>query len=306
MTLTIAPVTTSKKRGLPVVNNAPPALQRPSWLRVRAPNGQRYEQLRQLVEHKRLHTVCASASCPNMGECWERGTATFMILGNTCSRACRFCQVQSGRPEPVDLQEPQRLAEAAALMQLRHVVITSVARDDLPDGGAQHFAHCLQAVHEKLPQATLEVLVPDFAGVAASIATVVNTTVSVFNHNLETVKRLTPHVRAKATYARSLQVLAIAKRLAAPHLQTKSGLMLGLGEQLGEVQQTLHDLRAVGVNIVTLGQYLRPSPRHAPMRRFVPPEQFDQLAAFARSLGFSHVTSGPLVRSSYHAEQATR
>ncbi|MEM7589741.1 MAG: lipoyl synthase [Myxococcota bacterium] len=303
MTSVTTQITTSKKRGLPVVSNPPPAPQRPSWLRVRAPSGKNYEQLRQLVENKHLHTVCASASCPNMGECWERGTATFMILGNTCSRACRFCHVDSGRPDPVDLQEPQRLAQAAALMQLRHVVITSVARDDLPDGGAGHFAHCLQAVHEQLPQAKLEVLVPDFAGEQQSIATVLEPSLSVFNHNLETVKRLTPRVRSKATYERSLHVLATAKRLA-PHIQTKSGLMLGLGEQLSEVQQALHDLRSAGVSIVTLGQYLRPSPRHTPMDRFVPPEEFDQMAVFARSLGFIHVESGPLVRSSYHAERA--
>ncbi|MEM7403442.1 MAG: lipoyl synthase [Myxococcota bacterium] len=288
---------------LPVVNNTAAVPQPPQWLRVRAPSGKRYEQLRQLVESKRLHTVCASASCPNMGECWSNGTATFMILGNICSRACRFCHVKSGRPEPVDLQEPQRLAQAAARMQLRHVVITSVARDDLPDGGAQHFANCLQAVQQQLPQATLEVLVPDFAGQQQAITVLANAPLHVFNHNLETVQRLTASVRAKATYQRSLHVLATAKQLA-PHLQTKSGLMLGLGEQLDEVRQALRDLRAAQVSIVTLGQYLQPSGRHTPVVRFVPPAEFDELAAFARSIGFAHVESGPLVRSSYHAEKA--
>lgn len=286
---------------LKVINEAP---RRPPWLRVRATGSDDYHRLRRLVARQRLHTVCASASCPNMGECWDQGTATFMILGNVCTRACRFCHVDSSRrPNPVDLDEPERLAAAAAAMALRHVVITSVARDDLPDGGAEHFARCLTAVRRRLPQATLEVLVPDFGAQESAIQTVLNAAPAVFNHNLETVARLTPRVRAKARYQRSLDVLAAAKRLAG-HVRTKSGLMLGLGEELDEVQQALRDLRAHGVEFVTLGQYLQPTPAHAELVRYVPPTEFDALGAFARSLGFTHVESGPLVRSSYHAAKA--
>ena len=286
---------------LKVVNEAP---QRPPWLRVRATGSLGYKRLQQLVARKRLHTVCASASCPNMGECWERGTATFMILGNTCTRACRFCHVDSSqRPDPVDLDEPERLADAAMAMGLRHIVITSVARDDLPDGGAGHFARCLAAVRQRLPGATLEVLVPDFGAQESAIRTVLNAAPAVFNHNLETVARLTPRVRSKARYLRSLGVLATAKQLA-EHVRTKSGLMLGLGEELEEVRQALRDLRDHRVDIVTLGQYLQPTPRHTPLVRYVPPTEFDALGEFARSLGFMHVESGPLVRSSYHAAEA--
>ncbi|MEM7495184.1 MAG: lipoyl synthase [Myxococcota bacterium] len=288
---------------LKVINKSPV---RPPWLRVRATGGDGYHRLRRLVARQRLHTVCASASCPNMGECWDQGTATFMILGNVCTRACRFCHVDSSRrPDPVDLDEPERLAEAASVMELRHVVITSVARDDLPDGGAGQFARCLTAVARRLPHVTLEVLVPDFGGQESAIQTVLNAAPAVFNHNLETVARLTPRVRAKARYQRSLDVLAMAKQLAG-HVRTKSGLMLGLGEELNEVQQALRDLRARGVDIVTLGQYLQPTPAHAQLVRYVPPTEFDALRAYARSLGFTHVESGPLVRSSYHASAALR
>lgn len=270
---------------------------------MRAPGGERYVTLRRMIEERRLHTVCSSAACPNIGECWNAGTATFMVLGNYCTRACRFCDVKtSNRPLPVDLDEPDRLAEAAELMGLSHVVITSVARDDLDDGGAAHFARCLEAVHARLPRATLEVLVPDFHGLSSSVERVVRAPLQIFNHNVETVPRLTRQIRSGARYERSLEVLAKAKELA-PALRTKSGIMLGLGEEDAEVRQTLHDLRAARVDIVTLGQYLRPSKENHPVLRYVSPEGFAELGAYARGLGFAHVESGPLVRSSYHAER---
>jgi lipoyl synthase len=276
----------------------------PPWIRVRAPGGERYTQLRALLEERRLHTVCSSAACPNIGECWSLGTATFMILGNLCTRACRFCDVKtSSRPLPVDLDEPRRLAEAAALMGLRHVVITSVARDDLDDGGARQFVRCLEAVRAQLPEATLEVLVPDFHGDRDNVALVAHAAPEVFNHNLETVSRLTKKIRSGAQYGRSLAVLAMAKELS-PTLRTKSGLMLGLGEEDDEVRQALRDLRDHGVDTLTLGQYLRPSPKHHEVVRYAEPAVFEELGAYARELGFSHVESGPLVRSSYHAEKA--
>ena len=295
----------SQLRVLP--SDAPPRLedepQRPSWIRVRAPAGERYLSLRRLLEERRLHTVCSSAACPNIGECWSSGTATFMILGNYCTRSCRFCDVKtSNRPLPVDLEEPERLAEAAVLMQLQHVVITSVARDDLEDGGAEQFARCLRAVRQRLPEASLEVLVPDFAERRESVATVVNERPEIFNHNIETVPRLTRRIRSRARYPRSLAVLAMAKELQ-PEVKTKSGIMLGLGETDEEVRATLRDLKSAHVDIVTVGQYLRPSKENHPVVRYVSPEGFAALAEEARSLGFSHVESGPLVRSSYHAER---
>lgn len=275
----------------------------PPWLRVRAPGGERYRELKQLLEERRLHTVCSSAACPNVGECWSAGTATFMILGNLCTRACRFCDVKtSNRPLPVDLDEPARLAEAAALMGLRHVVITSVARDDLADGGARQFARCITAVKERIPGVTLEVLVPDFRGDKASVETVTDAAPEVFNHNLETVSRLTKKIRSGAQYARSLAVLEMAKQLR-PEMRTKSGVMLGLGETDDEVKQAIRDLRDHGTDILTIGQYLRPSPGHHEVVRYAEPAVFEELGAFARELGFVHVESGPLVRSSYHAER---
>ncbi len=275
----------------------------PPWLRVRAPGGERYEELKKLLDERRLHTVCSSAACPNVGECWSIGTATFMILGNLCTRACRFCDVKtSSRPLPVDLDEPARLAEAAALMGLRHVVITSVARDDLADGGARQFARCITAVKEKIPGATLEVLVPDFHGDRDSVETVTDAGPEVFNHNLETVSRLTRKIRSGAQYARSLAVLEMAKALR-PEMRTKSGVMLGLGETDDEVKQAIRDIRDHGCDILTIGQYLRPSPSHHEVVRFAEPRVFEELGAFARELGFAHVESGPLVRSSYHAER---
>jgi lipoic acid synthetase len=305
--------------GLPIVDNdipAPPAAPaapspvqpRPAWLRVKAPGGGKTGELRALLAERRLHTVCSSAACPNMGDCWAAGTATFMILGNECTRACRFCDVKTAAlPGAVDLDEPERLAEAAVLMGLKHVVITSVARDDLDDGGARHFARCLRAVRARLPAATLEVLTPDFLGSEDAIAVVLEALLeggrpAVFNHNVETSERLTPKIRSGAVYRRSLAVLQAAKRLR-PEVKTKTGMMLGLGETDEEVIQTIRDARAHDVDILTLGQYLRPSSWNHEVMRYVPPQQFDEFAAFARRLGFHHVESGPLVRSSYHAER---
>ncbi|MFZ9885936.1 MAG: lipoyl synthase [Myxococcota bacterium] len=281
---------------------AQPERHRP-WLRVRAPTGERYRALKQLLEERRLHTVCSSAACPNVGECWNAGTATFMILGNLCTRACRFCDVKtSNRPLPVDLGEPERLADAAALMELRHVVITSVARDDLEDGGARHFARCIRAVKQRIPGSTVEVLVPDFRGDRESVGTVLDAGCDVFNHNLETVSRLTRQIRSGAQYGRSLAVLQMAKEMR-PDVLTKSGVMLGLGESDDEVRQAIADLRAHRTDILTIGQYLRPSPGHHEVMRYAEPQLFDELGAYARELGFHHVESGPLVRSSYHAER---
>ena len=291
--------------GLPIVDDTVArATERPPWLRVRAPAGDRYRELRKLLDEKRLHTVCSSAACPNVGECWNAGTATFMILGNECTRACRFCDVKTtSSPGPVDLDEPKRLAEATALMGLRHVVITSVARDDLPDGGAAQFVRCLHEIKAVSESISVEVLVPDFQGQHAPIHAVVDAGCDVFNHNLETVERLTRKIRSGAKYDRSLAVLKEAKRYS-PSLRTKSGLMLGLGETDDEVKKAIEDLRENDVDHLTLGQYLRPSAWHHEVVRFVSPDIFDALGEFARSLGYAHVESGPLVRSSYHAEQA--
>ncbi len=285
-----------------------PRAPKPSWLRVQAPGSGKTSELRALLAERRLHTVCSSAACPNMGDCWAVGTATFMILGNECTRACRFCDVKTSvSPNAVDLDEPARLAEAAVLMKLKHVVITSVARDDLDDGGARHFARCLRAVREALPSSTLEVLVPDFQGNEDSITTVLDALLegqkaAVFNHNVETCERLTPKIRSGAVYKRSLQVLQAAKRLR-PQIRTKTGMMLGLGETDEEVITTIKDARAHDVDILTLGQYLRPSSWNHEVMRYVPPEKFTELGTWAKSLGFAHVEAGPLVRSSYHAER---
>lgn len=276
---------------------------RPEWLRVKAPTGERYQELHRLLSQERLHTVCSSAACPNMGECWNNGTATFMILGNQCTRACRFCNVQSKmRPGPVDLNEPERLVKTALAMELKHVVITSVARDDLADGGAKQFARCLQLLHEQAPHMSSEVLVPDFLGDESSLQLVLDQRPTIFNHNLETVRRLTPKIRSGAQYDRSLQLLKTAKALA-PMIRTKSGMMLGLGEEFEEVKIALQDLRAHDCDQLTLGQYLRPTSWHHPVHRYASPEEFNELAVYAKNLGFSHVESGPLVRSSYHAER---
>lgn len=278
-------------------------LEKPPWLKVRAPSGEKVNRLMQLFNQQRLHTVCSSAACPNMGECWNNGTATFMILGNQCTRACRFCNVQSKmRPNPVDLNEPERLAKSAVMMDLRHVVITSVARDDLKDGGASHFARCLSNLKLHAPHMTTEVLVPDFLGNLTSLQIVVDAKPDIFNHNLETVRRMTPKIRSGGIYDRSLSLLKKVKELA-PSMIVKSGLMLGLGEEDHEVIEALRDLRSHDCDHLTLGQYLRPTSWHHPVHRYVAPAQFEVFKNIALDLGFSHVKSGPLVRSSYHAEK---
>lgn len=278
------------------------SMPRPAWLRVKAPAGERVSSLTRLINQQRLHTVCSSAACPNMGECWNNGTATFMILGNQCTRACRFCNVQSKmRPSPVDLSEPERLAETAIGMGLKHVVITSVARDDLPDGGAHHFARCLRILKQLAPNVTTEVLVPDFFGDVRHLQVVIDEKPTIFNHNIETIARLTPKIRSGAKYARSLQLIKNAKRLDST-IFTKSGIMLGLGEEDTEVVEAINHLREHDCDQLTIGQYLRPTSWHHPVHRYVTPERFLEFKTTALNLGFMHVESGPLVRSSYHAE----
>ncbi|MDA8394747.1 MAG: lipoyl synthase [Candidatus Dormibacteraeota bacterium] len=275
---------------------------RPPWLTVRMPVGGRYTELDRLMRGQRLHTVCEEARCPNLGECWSHGTATFIILGDICTRACAFCAVRSGRPEGLDQDEPRRVAEAVREMGITHAVITSVDRDDLPDGGAAIFAATIREVKELSPGCAVEVLTPDFQGSRESIATVLEAGPEVFNHNIETVPRLFPRVRPKSAYRRSLGVLAAAAELA-PEGRVKSGLMVGLGESMGEVKEVLRDLRDHRVRLVTIGQYLRPSLKHIRCDRFWRPEEFLELREYGMGLGFDHVESGPLVRSSYHAHE---
>jgi lipoyl synthase len=283
-----------------LVSISSPQTERPKWLRAPAPAGENYRELKGLIERLRLHTVCESAACPNVGECWNHRTATFMILGNVCTRRCGFCAVEKGAPLPVDYDEPRRVAEAVAAMGLRFAVITSVNRDDRADGGAELFALTIRAIRERIPGCGVEVLTPDFQGDLAAVETVLAAAPDVFNHNTETVPRLYRQVRLGARYERSLEVLAHAKRLA-PGVPTKSGLMLGLGETLEEVLAVMRDLRGSQVEILTLGQYLRPSPRHLPIVRYVPPAEFDELRREGYAMSFAHVEAGPLVRSSYHA-----
>jgi lipoic acid synthetase len=288
-----------------LIELAPAAPKRPEWLRAPAPAGENYQDIKQIMGRLRLHTVCESAACPNVGECWNQRTATFLILGNVCTRRCGFCAVEKGAPLPVDYDEPRRVAEAVAAMGLRFAVITSVNRDDREDGGAELFALVIRAIRRRVEGCGVEVLVPDFQGSHAAVETVLEAGPDVFNHNTETVPRLYRQVRLGARYERSLDVLEHAKR-AAPAMPTKSGLMLGLGESNAEVLQVMRGLRAHRVDILTLGQYLRPSPRHLPIARYVPPEEFAELRAAAREMGFGHVEAGPLVRSSYHAFEPVR
>ncbi len=276
------------------------ARRHPPWLKVRAPGGPEFAETMATVRELGLHTVCQEARCPNIGECWGHRTATFMLLGDTCTRNCGFCAVTHGRPLAVDPAEPLRVAHAVARLGLRHVVVTSVNRDDLPDGGASHFAATARALQRLLPTCRVEVLVPDFQGDLAAVAEVVASPIDVFNHNLETVPRLYRRVRAGARFERSLAVLAAARR-ERPGLLTKTGLMLGLGETEEELIGVFEELRNIGCDILTLGQYLRPSGDHLPVERYVPPEEFADLRARAMVLGFRHVEAGPLVRSSYHA-----
>lgn len=276
---------------------------RPDWLRAPAPAGENYRDLKGLIERLRLHTVCESAACPNVGECWNHRTATFMILGNVCTRRCGFCAVQKGGPLPVDYDEPRRVAEAVATMGLKFAVITSVNRDDRKDGGAELFAMVIRAIREAVPGCGVEVLVPDFQGSHAAMDIVMEARPDVLNHNTETVPRLYRQVRLGARYERSLDMLVYAKSIS-PATPTKSGLMLGLGETMEEVLAVMRDLRAHNVDILTLGQYLRPSPRHLPIVRYATPAEFEELRRAGCEMGFTHVESGPLVRSSYHASRA--
>jgi lipoic acid synthetase len=276
---------------------------RPQWLRAPAPAGANYSELKRLVRELQLHTVCESAACPNIGDCWNRRTATFMILGNVCTRRCGFCAVQKGAPLPVDYDEPRRVAEACAALGLKFAVITSVNRDDRKDGGAGLFALTIRAIRERLPGCGVEVLVPDFQGSHTAMDIVLEAAPDILNHNTETVPRLYGQVRLGARYERSLDMLAYVKQ-ARTGIPTKSGLMLGLGETIGEVLHVMRDLRGAGVDILTLGQYLRPSARHLPILRYVPLEEFADLKRAGYQMGFRHVESGPLVRSSYHAADA--
>jgi lipoyl synthase len=293
------------KRGAGAAQGLPQGQRLPAWLRARAPTGATFQQVRALVRQHRLATVCEEAHCPNIGECWNAGTATIMLMGAVCTRACRFCSVDTGNPHGwLDAQEPENAARTVELMRLRYVVLTSVDRDDLPDGGAAHYAACVRAIRQRNPDTAVEALTPDFRGVLADVATVVDSGIEVFAQNIETVRRLTHPVRdARAGYEQTLAVLAHGKHHR-PTVLTKSSLMLGLGESDAEIDATLGDLRAAGVDLVTLGQYLRPTLNHLAVERFVTPAEFDHYRARALALGFLECVSGPLVRSSYRAEQA--
>lgn len=274
---------------------------KPKWLRVKLPTGKSYRNVRQLVDNYGLHTICQSGNCPNMGECWGEGTATFMILGNVCTRSCGFCSVKTGRPDNVDWDEPERVARSVKLMGVKHCVITSVDRDDLRDGGSIVWKETVQAVRRMSPGTTMETLIPDFKGETVNIDRIVEAAPEIVSHNMETVRRLTRKVRIQAQYDRSLGVLSYLKEAGLP--RTKSGIMLGLGEKREEVIESLEDLRKANVDIVTLGQYLQPTPGHLPVQEFVTPEQFEEYKEIGLAMGFRYVESGPLVRSSYHAER---
>ncbi len=275
---------------------------KPAWLKVRAPGSERYIRLKGVMQSMRLHTVCEEARCPNIGECWDAGTATFMILGDVCTRSCAYCAVSHGRPDPLDEAEPLRVAEAIETMGLRHAVITSVDRDDLPDGGASVFAETIRQTRARVPDCRIEVLIPDFQGVPDALHTVLDAGPDVLNHNIETVPRLYRMARSGGRYPRSLELLDRSRRHA-PAIATKTGLMVGLGETRDEVLQVFDDLRTSGVSILTIGQYLRPTPSHAEMARYYHPDEFADLRHEAMARGFVHVESGPLVRSSYHAHE---
>ena len=284
---------------LPVIN-AEPRIKKPEWLKVKLPTGKEYASVRNLVDTHKLHTICESGNCPNMGECWGAGTATFMILGNICTRSCSFCAVATGRPLAVDTDEPARVANSVKLMQVKHCVITSVDRDDLPDGGADTWVETINAIREASPNTTLETLLPDFKGQMYNLDKVLNVRPEVVSHNIETVRRLTKEIRIQAKYDRSLEVL---NRIAASGLRTKSGIMLGLGETEEEVYESMDDLLASGVQILTLGQYLQPTKKHHEVIDFIHPDIFNRLKVIGLEKGFRYVESGPMVRSSYHAEK---
>src|SRR4051812_17470222 len=292
-------------RGRKTRPDAPLKQPKPDWLKVRAPGSENYRRLKGLMRDLGLHTVCEEANCPNIGECWNHGTATFMILGGTCTRSCGYCNVVHGTPQASDPAEPVNVASAIHAMALDYVVITSVDRDDLPDGGAAHFARTITETRARLPECRIEVLIPDFKGDERALRTVLDARPDVLNHNIETVPRLYRSARPGGRYPRALDVLRTSREMA-PSIPTKSGLMVGLGEEWDEVVQTLGDLRAAGVSIVTIGQYLRPSQANLPMTRYYTPEEFAELKRIGLELGFGHVESGPLVRSSYHAHEQTQ
>ena len=277
-----------------------PRVKKPDWLRVKLPIGESYKQVRNLVDTHKLHTICESGNCPNMGECWGAGTATFMILGNVCTRSCGFCAVATGRPDAVDWDEPQRVAEAIYLMKVKHAVITSVDRDELKDGGSIIWANTIKAVRALNADTTMETLIPDFAGKWDNLQRIIEVAPEIVSHNLETVERMTKQVRIQAKYHRSLEVI---RRLKDGGMRTKSGIMLGLGETKEEVVQAMQDLYDNGCNVITLGQYLQPTPKHLPVVRFVHPDEFAELREIGYNMGLDYVESGPLVRSSYHAEK---
>lgn len=278
-------------------------LRKPEWLKIKLNTNEHYTGLKKMMREKQLHTVCEEARCPNIHECWAvRRTATFMILGDVCTRACRFCAVKTGLPTELDWQEPERVAESVRLMNLKHVVVTAVARDDLKDGGAAVFAETVRAIRRKNPLTTIEVLPSDMGGVYENLKTLMDARPDILNHNIETVRRLTPRVRARATYERSLEFLRRAKEMQ-PDIPTKSSLMVGLGETKEEILEAMDDLRAVGVNILTIGQYLQPTKRHLKVEKYYHPHEFMELKEIALAKGFSHCESGPLVRSSYHADE---
>ena len=275
-------------------------IKKPKWLRVKLPTGENYKKVRSLVDQHKLHTICESGSCPNMGECWGEGTATFMILGNICTRSCGFCAVKTGRPDDVDIYEPGKIAHSVKTMGVKHAVITSVDRDDLKDGGGSIWAQTVTAIRNQSPGTTLETLIPDFAGNWDNLQMIIDVAPEIVSHNLETVRRLTKQVRIQAKYDRSLEVLF---RLKKGGMKTKSGIMLGLGETDKEIIETMSDLRSVNVDILTIGQYLQPTAKHLPISEFVTPERFDKYKVIGLDIGFRYVESGPLVRSSYHAEK---
>jgi lipoic acid synthetase len=281
-------------------DDQPIRIKKPKWLRVKLPIGENYKKVRALVDEHKLHTICESGSCPNMGECWGEGTATFMILGNICTRSCGFCAVQTGKPLAADLLEPMRVASSVKTMGVKHAVITSVDRDDLKDGGSEIWAATVNAIRKESPTTTLETLIPDFMGKWENLQNIIDVAPEIVSHNLETVRRLTKQVRIQAKYDRSLEVLF---RLKKGGMRTKSGVMLGLGETHDEIIETMEDLRSVQVDILTLGQYLQPTPKHLPVVEFITPERFEEYKELGLKMGFRYVESGPLVRSSYHAEK---
>jgi lipoic acid synthetase len=286
-------------------NQAPRPRRRPPWIKVHAPSGETYEWLRKMMRTKALNTVCEEAMCPNIGECWGSGTATFLMLGDTCTRSCAFCDIKTGRPNPIDWLEPERVAQAVKAMDLRHAVITSVNRDERPDGGAPIFAMVIRRIRELQPGCSIEVLIPDFKGSIDALKIVMDARPEILNHNVETVQRLFRTVQPQDHYEWAQATLTNAKKLD-PEVLTKSGIMLGLGESMDEVKAVMRDVREWGVDILTIGQYLQPSKKHMPIDRYYTPEEFDELRGYGEALGFKWVESGPLVRSSYHAEQQVR